>query len=60
MLFSELYKIMLNKVTLIGLGGDRPLDPPLTAADYMRNLSPCTSHRGENVLQGQDIAGQTL
>jgi len=34
MLFSDLYKIMVNKVTIVGIkGGDRPhrpaLDPPL-------------------------------
>ena len=28
MLFSELYKIMANKATFVGLGGDRPNCPP--------------------------------
>jgi len=36
MLFSELYKIMVNKVTFVGfMGGDRPnhpLDPPLNTS----------------------------
>jgi len=44
MLFSELYKIMVNKVTLIAImGGDRPnrpLDPPLVMIGY---LSPFAS-----------------
>jgi len=31
MLFSELYKIMVNKVTFAGFRGDDfPLDPPLS------------------------------
>jgi len=36
MLFSELYKIMVNKVTFVGFRGQSPpLDPPLLPAVFL-------------------------
>ena len=41
MLFPELYKIMVNKVTFMVLGGGSsqflPLDPPLVAMPRLQN-----------------------
>jgi len=53
MLFSELYKIMVNKVTFVSFkGGDRPNSPPLNPTLILLGAGVATnktaSHSVEN------------